>query len=132
MLKIAFDPIYAHPLPHGHRFPMVKYELIPAQLLREGVVNPDSFFKPEEIAEQIILQTHGKDYWMQLRDLTLPAKEQRRIGFPLTGLLVERERRIAQGTIDGCRFAFKLYMLLKNLHSCHLTIILQICCNKWG
>ena len=29
MLKVAFDPIYAHPLPSGHRFPMLKYELIP-------------------------------------------------------------------------------------------------------
>ncbi len=28
-LKIAYDPIYAHPLPEGHRFPMLKYELIP-------------------------------------------------------------------------------------------------------
>ena len=32
-LKIAYDPIYAHPLPEGHRFPMLKYELIPGQLL---------------------------------------------------------------------------------------------------
>jgi hypothetical protein len=35
LLKIAFDPIYAHPLPEGHRFPMLKYELIPEQLLYE-------------------------------------------------------------------------------------------------
>lgn len=33
---IAFDSIYAHPLPEGHRFPMLKYKLIPAQLLHEG------------------------------------------------------------------------------------------------
>ena len=38
MLKIAFDPIYAHPLPEGHRFPMLKYELIPEQLLYEGSI----------------------------------------------------------------------------------------------
>jgi len=40
-----------------------------------------------------------------LRDLTLPPNEQRRIGFPLSARLVEREKRIAQGTIEGCRFA---------------------------
>jgi hypothetical protein len=32
MLKIAHSPIYQLPLPEGHRFPMLKYELIPEQL----------------------------------------------------------------------------------------------------
>ena len=36
MLPIAFHPIYKHPLPEGHRFPMLKYELLPQQLLHEG------------------------------------------------------------------------------------------------
>jgi hypothetical protein len=29
MFPIAFHPIYQHPLPEGHRFPMLKYELLP-------------------------------------------------------------------------------------------------------
>ncbi|MGI4022079.1 MAG: histone deacetylase family protein [Janthinobacterium lividum] len=107
MLKIAFDPIYAHPLPEGHRFPMLKYELIPAQLLHEGVISAENIFSPKPISEEKILWTHDADYWKQLRDLTLPPKEQRRIGFPLSAQLVEREIRIAQGTIDGCHFAFE-------------------------
>lgn len=107
MLKIAFDPVYAHPLPENHRFPMSKYDLIPAQLLREEVITEDLLFKPERVAEDTILNTHDAIYWEQLRDLTLPAKEQRRIGFPLTELLVERERRIAQGTINGAVHALK-------------------------
>jgi acetoin utilization deacetylase AcuC-like enzyme len=107
MLKIAYDPIYAHPLPPGHRFPMLKYELIPAQLLHEGVINEDNIFSPGAAEETTILLTHDTTYWQQLRDLTLPPKEQRRIGFPLSAKLVEREVRIAQGTIDGCRYAFE-------------------------
>lgn len=106
MFKIAYDPIYAHPLPEGHRFPMLKYELIPAQLLHEGLVKPDDIFSPGVLAEDIVLTTHDKYYWQQLRDLTLPTKEQRRIGFPLSTRLVERELRIAKGTIDGCLSAF--------------------------
>jgi len=105
MLKIAFDPIYAHPLPEGHRFPMLKYELIPAQLLHEGLITQENLFSPQPLDEQTILWTHEEAYWHQLRDLTLPAKEQRRIGFPLNAQLVEREIRIAKGTIDGCHFA---------------------------
>jgi acetoin utilization deacetylase AcuC-like enzyme len=107
MLKIAFDPIYAHPLPEGHRFPMLKYELIPEQLLHEGLIIPANLFSPEPVGEEVILATHDKDYWQQLNELTLSPKDQRRIGFPLSERLIERERRIAQGTIDGCSFAFK-------------------------
>jgi acetoin utilization deacetylase AcuC-like enzyme len=107
MLKIAFDPIYAHPLPEGHRFPMLKYELIPGQLLHEGLITADNLFSPAPVDEEWILRTHDAAYWHGLRDLTLPAKEQRRIGFPLSSRLIERERRIAQGTIDGCSYAFE-------------------------
>ncbi|HMG08206.1 MAG TPA: histone deacetylase [Mucilaginibacter sp.] len=106
MLKIAFDPIYAHPLPEEHRFPMLKYELIPTQLLHEGVIGVDNLFSPGLLTEDIIIETHDENYWYQLRDLTLPAKEQRRIGFPLSAQLVQREIKIAKGTIDGCIFAF--------------------------
>ena len=106
MLKIAYDPIYAHPLPEGHRFPMLKYELIPAQLLHEGLITAENLFSPQELEENIILLTHEKAYWERLRDLRLSAKEERRTGFPLTRKLVEREIRIAKGTIDDCHFAF--------------------------
>lgn len=105
MLKIAFDPIYAHPLPEGHRFPMLKYELIPGQLLHEGLISQENLFSPAKVGEEIVLLTHEKEYWERLRDLNLTAQEERRTGFPLTAQLVERELRIVQGTIDGCRFA---------------------------
>ena len=107
MLQIAFDPIYAHPLPQGHRFPMLKYELIPEQLLHEGIISKENLFSPKPISEEIILWTHDANYWQQLRDLTMPEKDQRRIGFPLSARLVEREVRIGQGTIDGCHHAFE-------------------------
>lgn len=105
MLKIAYHPIYCHPLPEGHRFPMAKYELIPGQLLHEGLITSANLFEPEMVAESIILKTHEQGYWERLRDLRLEPKEIRRIGFPLTAQLVERERRILQGTIEGCHFA---------------------------
>jgi acetoin utilization deacetylase AcuC-like enzyme len=105
MIKIAWHPLYAHPLPEGHRFPMLKYELIPEQLLHEGTIAQQNLFSPEPVSEDIILLTHEKTYWEQLRDLTLSAKDQRRIGFPLNAQLLERELRITQGTIDAAHFA---------------------------
>jgi acetoin utilization deacetylase AcuC-like enzyme len=107
MVKIAYHPIYAHPLPEGHRFPMLKYELIPAQLLHEGIIKEENLFASGILKPDDVLLAHTEDYWNHLRDLTLPLKEQRRIGFPVNKDLIERELRIAQGTIDGTLFAIE-------------------------
>lgn len=58
LLHIAYDPIYAHPLPEGHRFPMLKYELITGQLMYEGTINTDNLFSSLPYPEDIVLLTH--------------------------------------------------------------------------
>ncbi len=100
-MYISFDPIYIYPLAEGHRFPMIKYELIPRQLLHEGVINYSDLHSPAVIGEDIVLLTHEQYYWESLRDLTIHAAAARRIGFPLSLSLIERELRIAGGTVDG-------------------------------
>jgi len=107
LLFIAFDPCYVHPLHNGHRFPMIKYELLPEQLLYEGLINSDSLFSPGKLDEDIILLTHEQNYWDRLRNLKLSDAEIRRSGFPLSASLVERETRIARGTIDGSIYALE-------------------------
>ncbi|OSZ82949.1 histone deacetylase [Chitinophagaceae bacterium IBVUCB1] len=107
MLKIAFHSLYAHPLPAGHRFPMEKYELIPAQLLHEDIITQDNLFAPHPADEATILLTHDADYWQRMKNLQLTEKEIRAIGFPLSAKLVEREIRICQGTIDCAMYALQ-------------------------
>ena len=107
MLKIAFDKKYAHSLPPKHRFPMIKYELIPEQLIYEGTVTEDSFFVPKQLDEPTILTTHDAAYWEKLKTLQLTRKEERATGFPLSKDLVEREITIAQGTIDCAKYALE-------------------------
>ncbi|MGZ5247392.1 MAG: histone deacetylase family protein [Flavitalea sp.] len=107
MIKIAFDPIYAHPLPEGHRFPMLKYELIPEQLLYEGFITQDHIFSPAQCVDEIVLLTHDKEYLDKLHNQTLSAKEQRHIGFPQSPELTKRELIITQGTIDCSLHALK-------------------------
>lgn len=105
MLKIAHSPIYQHSLPEGHRFPMLKYELIPEQLLYEGTCTPENFFSPNPVDEKWILRTHFKTYWEDLKHLRLDAKMIRKIGFPLSEQLILRETIITQGTIDCSVYA---------------------------
>jgi acetoin utilization deacetylase AcuC-like enzyme len=104
-LHIAFDPIYAHPLPEGHRFPMLKYELIPGQLLHEGTITKENLFAPKPCADEIVLWTHDTVYIDKLHNQTLSEKEQRHIGFPQSPQLTQRELVITQGTIDCCHYA---------------------------
>lgn len=105
MIRIAYDPIYAHPLPEGHRFPMLKYELIPEQLLHEGTITKDQLFSPVPCKEEIVLLTHDKIYFDKLIHQTLTPSEQRKIGFPQSPELTLRELMITQGTIDCCQYA---------------------------
>ncbi len=107
MLKIAYDPIYVLPLPEGHRFPMLKYELIPKQLIYEGSCKDENFFTPEKAEKLDVLRVHTETYYNRLVGMQLDAKEVRKIGFPLTSALVEREQIIAQGTIECCYHALK-------------------------
>jgi acetoin utilization deacetylase AcuC-like enzyme len=86
---------------------MIKYELLPEQLLYEGLINSDSLFSPGKLDEDIILLTHEQNYWDRLRNLKLSDAEIRRSGFPLSASLVERETRIARGTIDGSIYALE-------------------------
>jgi len=107
MLKIAFSPIYRHPLPEGHRFPMEKYELLPLQLLYEGTCSGTNFFEPTKPNDKYILAVHQPEYYYELVNLTLNQRAARKIGFPLSEILVEREVIIADGTIKASEFAFQ-------------------------
>jgi acetoin utilization deacetylase AcuC-like enzyme len=107
MLPIAFHPIYKHPLPDGHRFPMVKYELLPQQLIHEGTAIDSDFFEPQIIDLEKVLAVHEASYVEDLLTLSLDPKKARKIGFPLSDNLVQRELMIADGTLKGTHMALK-------------------------
>jgi len=107
MLKIAWHKYYNHSLRENHRFPMIKYELIPQQLIRENICSKENFFTPKEASDVLILSTHDPNYYKNLCTLSLTKKESRPIGFPLSDKLVEREKIIVQGTVDGAIYALK-------------------------
>jgi acetoin utilization deacetylase AcuC-like enzyme len=114
MVKIAFSPIYYHKLPEGHRFPMLKYELIPEQLLHEGTITQENLFTPNTCDAIDVLRTHDLDYYNKLINQQLSPSEQRKIGFPQSPALIERELIITRGTIDCALFALE--------HGCALNI----------
>ena len=96
-----------HQLPGNHRFPMIKYELIPQQLLHEGLVEKENFFSPTLAKDYWIEKAHDKEYISKLNHLSLSKSEIRKSGFPLSKELVNREYIITQGTLDCVDFAIK-------------------------
>ncbi|PWG05999.1 histone deacetylase family protein [Polaribacter aquimarinus] len=107
MLKIAYHPIYKHPLPEGHRFPMEKYDLLPQQLLYDGTCTPENFFEPEIPNNKYFFSVHDPEYFFELLNITLSQKAARKIGFPLSEVLIEREMVIADGTMKASKFALE-------------------------
>jgi acetoin utilization deacetylase AcuC-like enzyme len=79
---------------------MLKYELIHEQLLYEGTCTDSNFFGPAPVDDRWVLGVHTPTYIRSLKTLTVDPKMVRRIGFPLTPELIEREWIITQGTID--------------------------------
>ena len=107
MLKIAYHPIFKHPLPSGHRFPMEKYDLLPKQLLHEGTCTQENFFEPDLPEMSNILAVHNEEYVTDLLELSVEKRAARKIGFPLSKELIQRELIIADGTMKACDYALK-------------------------
>jgi len=105
MFKIAFHPLYKHPVPDNHRFPMAKYELLPQQLLYEGVVQKEQFIEPDFPDLKSIYAVHDKTYVTDFINLNLDARAARKVGFVQNKQLVERELLLVQGTIDAALMA---------------------------
>lgn len=107
MLKVAWDPIYCHPLPAGHRFPMEKYDLLPELLVREGTLTEANLFRPKLESMTVLSAPHDAQYVERLTQLTLTPAEIRKTGFPLSHELVQRELLIMSGTVQCAMFALE-------------------------
>lgn len=80
-LYIAYDPVYCHPLPEGHRFPMQKYELIPEQLLFEGFIGNEQLHRPAVCPDDIVCLTHTPGYLAKLKSKPSAPKSSGSSGF---------------------------------------------------
>ncbi|WP_317172682.1 histone deacetylase family protein [Hymenobacter polaris] len=106
-MTIAFAPSYVLPLPPGHRFPMLKYELLPEQLLHEGTATASNFFAPEPPPLADVLLTHEAGYVHRLLHGQLTRQEERASGFPWSPALAHRELVLLGGTIGCARYALE-------------------------
>jgi len=95
---ITYNPLYAHPLPSEHRFPMEKYFLLEGQLKMEGIGEDEHWICPQEVSDMDVLRVHDSDYFHRLNLGQLSSKEERASGFKWSQALIRREKIIMEGT----------------------------------
>jgi acetoin utilization deacetylase AcuC-like enzyme len=104
MIKVAFSNTYLYKLPEGHRFPIIKYELIKDQLLYLGIVREDQLFDPGLIDQEIIL-AHSPHYYRRVLQYKLKPYELRKLGIPLHPKSVGRALNSVAGTLEVAKKA---------------------------
>ena len=96
---------YVIALPDGHRFPIAKYALLRDAVVAEGVVGAAQLHDPQRAALEDVRRVHDPAYVERLVGGTMPAAEQRALGFPWSPGLVERSFRAAGGTLEAAAHA---------------------------
>lgn len=93
------------PLPPGHRFPAGKYRQLRARLAREGLLDGCEVMPGPEAGMPDLVRAHDPVYVAAVRDGTLSADQQRRIGFPWSQVMARRAAAVAGGTLAAGRAA---------------------------
>jgi acetoin utilization deacetylase AcuC-like enzyme len=104
-VKAFYTDRFVLPLPEGHRFPMVKYARVRERCVAEGIVGLEELSESPAATWEELALVHQAEYLARVRDGTLEAAEQRRIGFPWSPEMVERSRRSVGATIAAARAA---------------------------
>jgi acetoin utilization deacetylase AcuC-like enzyme len=104
-MKAFYSDTFVLPLPEHHRFPMAKYRRLRERLLAEGIIPAAELAVAEPIPWSNLGLAHDGEYVEAVRNGTLSAAEQRRIGFPWSPMMVERSRRSVGATLAAAREA---------------------------
>lgn len=107
MPELSYTGQYYPALPAGHRFPIVKYELIRQQLLHQGIVQPEQLIDPGPCPDEHIIRVHVPEYWQQAKNLQLPKQAVRALGLPLVQETVLRAQNSVHCTLVSSRHALQ-------------------------
>jgi len=98
---------YAIALPEGHRFPIAKYARLREAVVAAGVVCAEHLHDPARAPLEDVRRVHDAAYLERLMRGTMPAAEQRLLGFPWSEGLVERSFRASGGTLEAAEHALR-------------------------
>ncbi len=106
-MKVFYSEHFVLPLPPEHRFPMQKYALLKDRVVAARQELRADLLEAPAATDIEIERAHHADYVRRASRGELTHQELRRIGFPWSNQLIERERRVAGATIAACRAALE-------------------------
>lgn len=104
-MRIFTTDHFVLPLQEGHRFPMLKYQMLRERVAAEVMTPSDAFVVPKAAGDDELLLAHTPEYLERVKSGTLSIPEIRRIGFPWSEAMVERCRRSCGATIEAAEAA---------------------------
>jgi len=93
------------PLPEHHRYPLSKGRLLRERLIRLGICAAGDFLEAEPARWSALARVHDPALLGRIRRGQLSEREQRGLGLPWSEALVERARRVTNGTVMAAREA---------------------------
>lgn len=104
-MQVFYATQFVLPLPAGHRFPMVKYQLLRDRLAHERPEIRLLHAAPATDGELAL--AHSPVYIKSISDGSISPQAMREIGFPWSEAMAERARRSVGATIVACRGALR-------------------------
>ena len=104
-MQVFYATQFVLTLPPGHRFPMVKYQLLRDRLARE---RPEiRLMQAEPATDGELALAHTPGYIEAVSDGSISPQAMREIGFPWSEGMVDRARRSVGATVAACRVALR-------------------------
>jgi acetoin utilization deacetylase AcuC-like enzyme len=102
--------VWAHdrwlfPLPEHHRYPLGKGRLLRERLIRLGICAAGDFREAEPARWSALARVHDPALLGKIRRGELSERERRGLGLPWSEALVQRARRVTNGTVMAAREA---------------------------
>lgn len=103
-MKAFYSDHFVLPLPHGHRFPMSKYEQLRKRVAQETDIE---LLVPAAASNEDLMLCHSPEYVARVVSGAMDRSEQRELGFPWSEQMVERSKRSVGATIEAARTALE-------------------------
>lgn len=104
-MQVFYATQFVLQLPAGHRFPMVKYQLLRDRLAAE--LPEVRLMQALPASDGELALAHSPAYVKAIADGSVDPRILREIGFPWSEAMAERARRSVGATISACRAAFR-------------------------
>jgi len=106
-VKVFYCHRFVLPLPEGHSFPMLKYQMLYERVLQQAQAWAVELLEPPAASDEDLLRVHCPAYLRRMSTGEGVETDMRRIGFPWSEAMLERSRRSSGATMQALQSALQ-------------------------